>query len=65
MAPHDTNSRREARRHRIPLIGMAVLLAIVVIGFFWYVGYETEGDADPVPGTAEIEDVEPAPAPAD
>jgi hypothetical protein len=65
MAPHDTNTPREARRHRVPLIGMAVLLAIVLVGFFWWIGRETEGGGDPVPGTAEIEDVQPAqPAPA-
>jgi hypothetical protein len=64
MAPHDTNPRREARRHRWPLIGITVILILVAIGFFWYVGYETEGGGDPVPGSAEIEDLDPAPQPA-
>ena len=64
MAPHDTNTPREARRHRVPLIGMAILLVLVAIGFFWYIGYETEGEGDAMPGTAEIEDANPATAPA-
>jgi hypothetical protein len=62
MAPHDTDTRREARRHRWPLIVMAICVLVAVIGLYWYFGYETEGEADPVPGTAEIEDLEPAPA---
>jgi hypothetical protein len=65
MAPHDTNTRREARRHRWPLIGMAICVLVAVLGLFWYFGYETQGGGDPMPGTAEIEDVQPAqPAPA-
>jgi hypothetical protein len=50
MAPHDTNTRKEARRHAAPLIGMAVLLALVAAGFFWWVSQATEGqhDADEV-----------------
>lgn len=59
MAPHDTNTPKEARRHAVPLIGMGVLVALVAIGFFWWVGQATEGadEADEV--TEEVE-VEPA-----
>ncbi len=42
MAPHDTNTKREARRHRFPLIAMLVIVALTAIGFFWWVGYEVE-----------------------
>jgi hypothetical protein len=52
MAPHDTDTPREARRHRVPLIGMAVLLVLVLLGFFWWVGRATEG-RDDVPATED------------
>ena len=61
MAPHDTDTPREARRHRVPLIGMAVLLVLVLLGFFWWVGRATEG-RDEVPAT---EDAPAAAAPAE
>ncbi len=60
MAPHDTNTPKEARRHAVPLIGMAVLLAIVLIGFLWWVAHALQGpdetEANPVeapPATAQ------------
>ncbi len=51
MAPHDTNTRREARRHAFPLIAMAVLLAVVLIGFLWWVSKSAGliGEAEPQP----------------
>ena len=35
MAPHDTNTPKEARRHAFPLIGMAILLVVVLLGFLY------------------------------
>ena len=61
MAPHDTDTPREARRHRGPLIGMAVCVVVVLLGFFWWVGRATEG-RDEVPAT---EDAPAATAPAE
>jgi hypothetical protein len=52
LAPHDTDIRREARRHRVPLIGMAVLVAPVLVGFFWWVGRATL-DRNAVPATED------------
>lgn len=52
MAPHDTNTEKEAKRHAVPLIGMGVLLALVLIGFLWWVAQVMRGpeetDATPV-----------------
>jgi ABC-type transporter Mla subunit MlaD len=64
MAPHDTNTPREARRHRVPLIGIAVCVLLVVLGFFWWVGRASQG-RDEVPATEEpAAATAPAPAPA-
>jgi len=43
MAPHDTNTPREVRRHRWPLIGMAACVLVVFLGFLWWVNRSTEG----------------------
>jgi ABC-type transporter Mla subunit MlaD len=43
MAPHDTNPRKEVRRHAVPLIGMALVVVFAVAGFFWWVANVTEG----------------------
>jgi hypothetical protein len=61
MAPHDTNTPREARRHAVPLIGMAVLVALVIIGFVWWFGHATSGEDRNAPG-APVEETAPAPA---
>ncbi len=51
MAPHDTNTKREARRHWFPLAGMAVLVALVLAGFLWWSGLVVGflGEAEPAP----------------
>ena len=43
MAPHDTDTKKEAKRHATPLIGMGVLVALVAAGFIWWVSQATEG----------------------
>ena len=43
MAPHDTNTLKEARRHAVPLIGMALVVVFALMGFFWWVAHVTEG----------------------
>jgi hypothetical protein len=58
MAPHDTNTPKEAKRHAFPLIGMGALLAIVVVGFLWWVANALQGRDE-----TETNPVE-APAPA-
>ena len=39
MAPHDTNTPKEARRHAVPLIVMAIVVALAFIGMIWWLGY--------------------------
>ncbi len=43
MAPHDTDTEKEAKRHAAPLIGMAVVVALVLAGFLWWVSQATKG----------------------
>lgn len=52
MAPHDTDTPREARRHRVPLIGMGLCVALVLLGFVWWIGRASKG-RDEVPATEE------------
>jgi len=51
MAPHDTDTPKEARRHAFPLAGMAIVAALVLVGFLWWVSKSAGliGDAEPVP----------------
>ena len=56
MAPHDTNTPKEARRHAVPLIGITILLVLVAIGFVVWIFSVTEGPDEP----EAIEQVEPA-----
>jgi len=39
MAPHDTNTPKEAKRHAVPLIVMAAILAIVGVLLVLWLGY--------------------------
>jgi hypothetical protein len=68
MAPHDTNTKREARRHWFPLIGMAIVVALVLFGFLWWVAGASGliGEGEPVPegGLLQDEAVETNEAPA-
>lgn len=57
MAPHDTNSPKQAKRHAVPLIGMGVLLALVLLGFLWWVAHVLQG-----PDETEASPVEEQPA---
>jgi hypothetical protein len=52
MAHHDTNTKKEARRHAFPLIVLAVILVVVMVGFLWWISKAAgvPGEADPVPG---------------
>jgi hypothetical protein len=43
MAPHDTDTPKEARRHAGPLIGMAAVLALALAGFLWWVANALQG----------------------
>lgn len=46
MAPHDTNVTREARKHRVPLIGMGLCVVVVLLGFIWWLTAATDGQDD-------------------
>lgn len=55
MAPHDTNTPKEARRHAGPLIGFGVILVLVLIGVIWLVSSAFRGPEPGVPSsTAEV-----------
>ena len=47
MAPHDTNTPREARRHAVPLIVMGLAVVLVLIGFVWWFAHMTRKSDTP------------------
>jgi hypothetical protein len=51
MAPHDTNTPKEARRHAVPLIGLAVVLAFVLLLFVGWIWNVTRGPEEVEPGS--------------
>ena len=51
MAPHDTNTPKEARRHAVPLIGMALAVVFVLLLFVAWVWNATRGPDEVKPGT--------------
>lgn len=55
MAPHDTNTPKEARRHAGPLIGFGIILALVLIGLIWWLATAFSGpDPSEPSSTAEV-----------
>lgn len=65
MAPHDTNTPKEAKRHAVPLIGMGVLLAVVLVGFLWWVANALQGPDETETNPVEAPAGSPATAPAE
>jgi hypothetical protein len=43
MAPHDTNTKKEARRHAVPIIVLILIVVGVAIGLFLWVSNVTQG----------------------
>jgi hypothetical protein len=64
MAPHDTNTPKEARRHAGPLIGLGVLLVLVAVGFLWWVSNALQGPDETEASPVEEQATEPAEPPA-
>ncbi|MFN3845595.1 MAG: hypothetical protein ACK4RZ_07210 [Paracoccaceae bacterium] len=47
MSAPQTNIEKQQRRHRGPLIGMAVLVVVVLLGLVWWLGQEAAGSDQP------------------
>ena len=52
MAPHDTNTPKEARRHAGPLIGIGIVLVLVAL--IWWLASAFSG-ADPTEPSSTVE----------
>ena len=52
MAQPENDLDKQKRRHAGPLIGMGVLVALVLAGFVWWVGYAVDTSDEPAPGEA-------------
>lgn len=62
MSAPDHTLERQQRRHRGPLVGMAVVVGLVIAGFVWWLGHEVEG-ADPGTPATAIETAPPSAIP--
>lgn len=52
MSAPDTDLQKQRRRHRGPLIGIALVLIVVALGFVWWLGEEVaQAPEQPVPQT--------------
>jgi ABC-type transporter Mla subunit MlaD len=60
MAPHDTNTPKEGRRHAAPLIGMALVVLFGVGLIFWWVVEVTQGPEEAPNNPVEAPAAEPA-----
>jgi hypothetical protein len=54
MAPHDTNTPKEARRHAGPLIGIGIVLVLVLVALIWGLASAFSG-ADPTEPSSTVE----------
>ena len=55
MSAPRTNIEKQLRQHRGPIIGMAVILLVVLLGFVWWLADETD---DPqMPGDTPVEEM--------
>lgn len=43
MAPHDTNTEKEAKRHAVPLVTLGVVVVVVLVGFLWWLSGAMQG----------------------
>lgn len=54
MAPNDTNTSRQARRHAVPLIGIAAAVVFAFGSFLWWYWSLTDKADEPAePASAE------------
>lgn len=51
MAPHDTNTEKQVRRHAGPLIGMGIVLVLVLIGLVWWLSSAFSGPTPEEPSS--------------
>ena len=44
MSAPDTGLAKQKRRHRGPLLGMAILVGVVLVFFLWFLGRSVDDD---------------------
>ncbi len=52
MSAPEPDLARQQRRHRGPLVGMALAVLLAILGFVWWLGHEVDG-ADPAAPATE------------
>ena len=54
MAPHDTNTPKEVRRHIGPIVGISLVLVIVLVALIWWLATAFSGP-DPSEPSSTVE----------
>jgi ABC-type transporter Mla subunit MlaD len=54
MAPHDTNTGKEVRRHIGPLVGIGIVIVLVLVGLVWWLSTVFSGP-DPSEPSSTVE----------
>lgn len=54
MAPHDTNTEKEVRRHIGPIVGISIVLVLVLVGLVWWLATVFSGP-DPSEPSSTVE----------
>ena len=54
MAPHDTNTPKEVRRHIGPIVGISFVLVLVLVALIWWLATAFSGP-DPSEPSSTVE----------
>ncbi|MBA4491682.1 hypothetical protein [Paracoccus sp. S1E-3] len=60
MSAPQTDPEKQARNHIVPILGMIIVVVLVVLGFLWWVGDETDDPEMPGEVTGPIEEITPS-----
>ena len=60
-APH-TNIEKQKRRHIVPIVAMIAILIVVIIGFVWWLGDETNDPEMPGQQGGPVEEMTQTPS---
>ncbi|MFD1881165.1 hypothetical protein [Paracoccus pacificus] len=61
MSAPQTDPEKQVRNHLVPIVGIIVIVVVVLLGFLWWIGDETDDPAMPGETVGPIEEIPSAP----